>query len=59
MDAATGRLTGLTITNSEIMTLSRPCQAPAPLVVNGEPFVGCSRETGHEGPHEVKITWPR
>lgn len=33
------------------------CEAPAPLVVNGAAYVGCSLSTGHEGPHKVEITW--
>ena len=35
------------------------CEAPAPLVANGAPFVGCSKEQGHEGDHEVTVRWAR
>lgn len=35
------------------------CEAPAPLVANGAPFVGCSLPKDHEGPHVVKIEWSR
>lgn len=35
------------------------CNAPAPLVANGVTYVGCQQEQGHEGHHEVVITWPR
>lgn len=33
------------------------CSAPAPLVVNGAPYVGCQLPDNHEGQHEVKVTW--
>jgi hypothetical protein len=52
---ATGRLTGRTAEAN--ITLRQDCSAPAPLVVNGGTFVGCSREQGHEGQHQVTITW--
>lgn len=39
--------------------LTTYCQAPAPLVVNGGLFAGCSLAEGHEGEHQVKISWPR
>jgi hypothetical protein len=42
---------------TQAATLRRPCPAPAPLVLNGGPYVGCQREDGHDGPHEVRITW--
>ena len=35
-----------------------PCNAPAPLVVNGAQYVGCQMIKGHEGNHEVRINWP-
>jgi hypothetical protein len=35
-----------------------PCNAPAPLVVNGAQYVGCQGIKGHEGNHEVRINWP-
>ena len=35
-----------------------PCNAPAPLVVNGGQYVGCQGIQGHEGNHEVRINWP-
>lgn len=35
-----------------------PCNAPAPLVVNGAQYVGCQGIMGHEGNHEVRINWP-
>lgn len=34
-----------------------PCRAPAPLVVNGSPYVGCQLPENHDGQHEVKVTW--
>jgi hypothetical protein len=52
---ATGRLTGRTAEAN--VTLRQDCPAPAPLVVNGGGYVGCSREAGHDGPHTVTITW--
>ncbi len=39
------------------MVLRQPCLAPAPLVVNGSPFVGCKLDAGHDGQHEVRIAW--
>ena len=39
------------------MIFRQPCPAPAPLVVNGSPFVGCQLDAGHDGQHEVRITW--
>lgn len=40
-------------------TIKMLCAAPAPLVVNGAPYVGCQLGRDHEGDHEVKITWAR
>lgn len=50
-----GKLTGRTSTAN--MVIRQPCPAPAPLVVNGSPYVGCALEKGHDGQHEVRITW--
>lgn len=33
------------------------CSAPAPMVVNGAPYIGCQLPDNHEGNHEVKVTW--
>lgn len=42
----------------EEVVLPVPCNAPAPLVVNGGQYVGCQGIAGHEGNHEVRINWP-
>ena len=52
-----GKLTGEVVTGPPLNFLREPCPAPAPLVVNGSPYVGCAREKGHDGPHKVEITW--
>jgi len=52
-----GVLTGANLTASDLAELRRPCPAPAPLVVNGSPYVGCDLAAGHEGNHKVTIQW--
>lgn len=47
----------LTVTGAGNAIIKQPCDAPAPLVINGAAYVGCSLAKDHEGPHEVKITW--
>ena len=42
---------------AQVQILKRPCGAAAPLVVNGAPFVGCSKEQGHDGQHSITISW--
>ena len=42
---------------AEDTLIRQPCDAPAPLVVNGGRYVGCQLDKGHEGQHEVKISW--
>lgn len=39
--------------------LEIPCNAPAPLVVNGRQYTGCQRVQGHDGPHQLSISWER
>lgn len=34
-----------------------PCNAPAPLVLNGASYIGCKLLKDHEGPHKVEIVW--
>lgn len=41
----------------DTQNIAVPCRAPAPLVVNGSPYVGCQLLENHEGQHEVKVTW--
>lgn len=33
------------------------CEYPAPLVVNGGSYIGCQKDAGHEGQHEIRIEW--
>lgn len=42
-----------------MMVIRRACLAPAPLVANGGAYAGCSLEVGHDGDHEIRITWSR
>lgn len=37
----------------------RTCAAPAPLVANGAPYVGCTLPKDHDGEHMVVIRWTR
>lgn len=34
-----------------------PCDAPAPLAMNGAVYVGCSLPKDHSGQHEVTVKW--
>ncbi len=54
---AVGAPTGDLVAGEPLHFFRQPCPAPAPLVVNGSPFVGCQREAGHKGQHEVRIAW--
>lgn len=57
---AEGRITGLAIETAgiaTIQTIRQPCNAPAPLVLNGGPYAGCTLERDHDGAHELRITW--
>jgi hypothetical protein len=57
MSEVSGTLTGEVVTGPALNFLREHCLAPAPLVVNGSPYVGCALEKGHDGPHKVEITW--
>lgn len=48
-----------TVTPLEDAVLEIPCNAPAPLVVNGRQYTGCQRAQGHDGPHQLSISWER
>ncbi len=52
-----GKLTGEVVTGPALNWIRQLCPAPAPLVANGYPYVGCMLEKGHDGPHKVEITW--
>lgn len=41
----------------DMLTIHLPCNAPAPLVMNGAAYVGCPLPRGHAGLHEVRIVW--
>lgn len=53
---AIGFVTGQ-VSEVSLTILAAHCPAPAPLVVNGSPYVGCQLDAGHEGPHSVTATW--
>lgn len=38
-------------------TIRRPCNSPAPLVVNGGYYAGCSLNRGHSGHHSFTMNW--
>lgn len=49
----------ITASLAEPSRLLAPCGAPAPVVVNGGAWVGCSLPSGHAGSHEVTVKWER
>jgi hypothetical protein len=47
------------IKEGQVMTIRKTCNAPAPLVVNGFPFAGCSESEGHYPgtQHKFVMVW--
>jgi len=41
----------------ELSLISLKCNAPAPCVVNGASFIGCSEDRNHQGQHRIEISW--
>jgi len=45
--------------STENGTLGAACNAPAPVVANGALLISCTLARGHDGSHEVKVSWAR
>lgn len=47
----------ITVPTDAVKTIFNPCNAPAPIAVNGGGYVGCTIAAGHEGNHKTILTW--